>query len=315
MRSKRSLRTWPVLLAAALWVSAAVPQLAAGQAESEQSAANAQFVITAKAKGSQEAPLLKQGDISVELNGKPVQVASFTPLRGSDAKLQLVFLFDESTPSYLALQFPSIRKFIGSLPPGAEVGIAYMANGRAVFQQTLTSDHSKAASSLRLPNSIPGVSGSPYFCLSDLAKHWPSKTKTRRVVFMVTNGQDPYYQQANMQDPYLDASISDSQKAGLLVYSIYFHDRGFGSTGRLGTLFGQSYLLKVANDTGGETYSEAQTTPVSFDPFLKKFKTSIENQYMVGIVAKGKGLERVKVKTNLKNVKVSAPSAVNVSAE
>jgi hypothetical protein len=278
-------------------------------------AANAQFVITAKAKGSQETPLLKQGDVSVDLSGKPVQVASFTPLRGSDAKLQLVFLFDESAPSYLALQFPSLRKFTGSLPPGAEVGIAYMSNGRAVFQQTLTSDHAKAANSLRLPNSIPGVSGSPYFCLSDLAKHWPSKTKTRRVVFMVTNGQDPYYQQANMQNPYLDAAISDSQKAGLLVYSIYFNGRGFGSTGPLGVLFGQSYLLKVANETGGQTYSEAQTTPVSFDPYLKQFKTSLENQYTVGIVAKGKGLERVKVKTSLRNIKITAPTAVNVSAE
>lgn len=278
------------------------------------SESNVPLILTASVKGSRPAPELRQDDIAIQLKGRPAEIRSFTPLRGQDAGLQLVFLFDESAPASLSLQFPSIGKFIRSLPPTAEVGIAYMANGRAVFQQTLISDHELAAKALRLPNSIPGVTGSPYFCLSDLAKHWPSDAKVRRVVFMVTNGRDPYYQQADMQDPYLDAAISDSQKARLLVYSIYFHDRGFSGAGSLGTLFGQSYLLKMAQDTGGESYSEAMTTPVSFDPFLEKFRTSLESQYRVEVAASGSGLQRVRVTSKLKNVKIIAPSMVYVGS-
>ena len=90
-----------------------------------------------------------------------------------------------------------------------------MANGRVVMAGPMTTDHARAVGCLRLTNGIPGITGSPYFCLSDLAKHWPSKEDSvRRVEFMVTNGEDPYNASRNMQDPYVAAAIQDSQKAG-----------------------------------------------------------------------------------------------------
>lgn len=276
---------------------------------------NTQFVLTAKAKNNQPVSSLRQTDVSVNVKGKDANITSWTPLTGNDAKLQLVFLFDESSFSYLALQFPSLRKFIQELPPAAEVGIAYMANGRAVFTQPLTSDHKKAGDAMRLPNSLPGISGSPYFCLSDLAKKWPSQDKARRVVLMVTNGEDPYYPQRDLQDPYLTATIADAQRAGVLVYSIYFHDVGFRGTGSFGTLIGQSYLLRLSNETGGVAYANTLTTPpVSFDPYLKEFQTALDSQYLVGVDAQGSGLQRLKVKSKVKDVKISAPAMVNVGA-
>lgn len=280
-----------------------------------ENGARAQFVVTANAKGSNMPPVLQQSNVSVAVKNRPAEITHWVALRGADAPLQLVFLFDESAPSKLALQIPSLRTFIQSLPSSAEVGIAYMSNGRPVFTQTLTRDRALAAKSLRLTSSVPGVSASPYFCLSDLAKHWPSSAKTRRVVLMVTNGQDPYYLQADMQDPYLASAISDAQRAGVLVYSIYFPVVGFHGTGSFGRLMGQSYLLKLANDTGGQAYANGLTTVVSFDPYLAQFKTSLENQYMVSIAAQGSGLQRIKVKSNLPGVKVSAPDAVNVGGE
>ena len=289
--------------------------LAAASPLSAQAAGSAQFVMTASVKGSNAPPVLQQNNVSVTVKNRPAEITQWQPLRGADAGLQLVFLFDESAPSYLALQIPSLRTFIQGLPASAEVGVAYMANGRAVFTQKLTSDHALAAKSLRITNSIPGVSASPYFCLSDLAKHWPSSTKTRRVVFMVTNGEDPYYMQADMQDPYLSSAISDSQRAGMLVYSIYFKDVGFRRAGSFGRLIGQSYLLRLADETGGQTYANGLTTVVSFDPYLAQFKTSLENQYMVSITAQGSGLQRIKVKSNLNGVKLSAPAAVNVGGQ
>lgn len=298
------------VLAGTLAVLAAAPVCLAQAANS----GNAEFVLTANAKNGQPMTSLQQSDVSVSIKNRNAAITSWKPLTGNDAKLQLVFLFDESASSYLALQFPSLRKFIEALPSSAEVGIAYMANGRAVFTQPLTADHAKAGAAMRIPNSMPGVSGSPYFCLSDLVKKWPSAEKVRRVVFMVTNGEDPYYTQNDLQDPYLAAAITDAQRAGVLVYSIYFHDVGFRGTGRLGTLFGQNYLLRLSSDTGGFAYANTLTTPVSFDPYLKQFRTALDSQYMVGVAGQGSDLQRLKVKSKVKDVKISAPSLVNVAA-
>lgn len=276
------------------------------------SAGRARLIVTARPRGSRPAPALQQNDVTVLVKDHPAEVTEWTPLQGANSGMQLVFLFDESAPDYLALQIPSIRKFIEALPPSAEVAVAYMSNGRAVMAQTLTADHALAAKSLRLTNGIPGISASPYFCVSDLAKHWPSQANTRRVVFMVTNGEDPYYQGRDLEDPYVRAAIRDSQKAGLLVYSIYFRDRGTAGGGSLSTLYGQSYLLKLATRTGGEAYNETMMSPVSFDPYLEQFKASLDSQYRVTVAARGSGLEQVKVKSKAHGVKLAGPSAAMV---
>jgi hypothetical protein len=303
------------LLISGMVLAGIAPVSAAAQMNARQpeNPSAATLVVTAQGRGSHPVPQLRESDITVTVKKRPAHVTGFEPYKGATDRLQLVFLFDEANRSYVALQFPSIRKFIGELPPSAEVAIAYMANGRAVMTQTLTSDHALAAKGLRLPNGMPGISGSPYFCLSDLAKKWPSQAQSRRVVFMVTNGEDPYYPGRDLQDPYVAQAISDSQKAGLLVYSIYFRNTGFNG-GSLRTLFGQSYLLRVADETGGVAYSQALSSPVSFDPFLKQFKTSLDNQYRLTFDAQGSGLQPVNVKSNLAGVKVKAAAKVNLGA-
>ncbi len=295
-----------VLLAMACIVATVFAPVARAQA-------NTEFVITALAKGSRPVPVVQQKDVTVLLKNSPAEITSFAVARGARAPLQLVFLFDESAPSYLSLQIPSIRKFIDTLPASAEVAVSYMSNGRAVMAQTLTADHALAAKSLRLTTSIPGVSASPYFCLSDLAKHWPSQQSgTRRVVFMVTNGEDPYYMGRDLQDPYVATAIADSQRARLLVSSIYFRDVGFRRAGGLGVLFGQSYLQRVASETGAVSYNNGLISPVSFDPYLDQFRKALDNQYLVAITAQGNGLQRIKVKSNVSGLKLIAPAAVNV---
>ncbi len=305
MTNPRSIH-WVAVLAMGMIVAA--PSPARAQAESN-GIFTGQMVVTVQ--GNRQMPELPQQDVSVAVDGKDSQISQWKPLRGPEAPLQLVFLIDESTPASISLQFPMMKDFIRKLPPSTEVAVAYMLNGRAVFQKPLTTDHAAAAATLRLPNSIPGVTGSPYFSLSDLAKKWPSKAKTRRVVFMLTNGEDPYYRTHDLQDPYVRTAISDCQKAGLLVYSLYFHDLGAGGFGSMGTLFGQSYLLMVSNETGGVAYTEAMTTPVSVGPFLKQFQTSLDNQYMATITARRGGLQRVKATSKRKGAKLRAPTRVN----
>ena len=300
-----------VLVATMVCLGATLAAPLNGQAK--DSAGHAHLVVTAQVKGSRSAPLLQRSDIAVKVKNRPADIVDWTPFTDTDsnAGLQLVFLFDESAHSYLSQQIPTLTKFIEALPPSAAVGIAYMGNGRAIMAGPMTTDHARAASYLRITTGIPGISGSPYFCLSDLAKHWPStENSVRRVVFMVTNGEDPYYQSRDTQDPYVATAIQDSQKAGLLVYSIYFADRGFGNRNSFRIVIGQSYLLQVAEATGAETYSIGLSSPVSFDPFLEQFRQSLDHQYGLTLAITGSGWQQVNVKSNVSGVKLAAPKAI-----
>ena len=156
-------------------------------------------------------------------------------------------------------------------------------------------------------------SGSPYFCLSNLAKNWPSKERVpRRVVFMVTNGVDPYYGSADLQDPYVGAAIKDAQQAGLLVYSMYFANRGMGNRNDFRILAGQSYLLRVANETGGDFYSLAFSSPISFEPYLQQFDQSLNSQYLLTLAVEQPGWQQVSVKSKRRRETV-CPAAVCIS--
>jgi hypothetical protein len=161
---------------------------------------------------------------------------------------------------------------------------------------------------------MPGENGSPYFALSDLAKHWPSKESTdRRAVLMLTDGVDRYDESGTIEDPYVDAAVQDSLKDGMLVYSIYL--RGAGLYGRSGevTNFAQSRLIEVSQETGGHAYFEAFTDPVTIAPFLSDFQNRLENQYQVIFEApNGKGDQSVKVRTEVPGLKIEAPTHIFV---
>jgi len=189
-----------------------------------------------------------------------------------------------------------------------------MRNGTFGLVQAFTADHQKAAGALRLPTAIPGENGSPYFALSDLAKHWPSKQSTeRRAVLMLTDGVDRYYGAADMDDPYVTSAIHDALKEGVMVYSIYLRGAGFDGRNGWVTNFAQSRLIEVTEETGGYAYFQGTTDPVTISPFLKDFKDRLENQYKVTIEALNeKGVQTVKLRTDLRDLKIEGPTRLYV---
>jgi hypothetical protein len=276
----------------------------------------AQTVVTVLPKGG-EAPDLRQQNLNVRADGKASEVTQWQALRGDSAGLELILLIDGTARTSIGLQLSEMAKFIQSQPPTTLVGVAYMQNGQAAFAQNLTADHALAAKAIRLTGGSPGSNASPYFCLSDLAKHWPSvDAKNRREVVMVTDGIDRYNLRYDPEDPYLQAAITDSQKAGLIVYSIYFRDSGRLDSG-YETNAGQNLLTLVAQATGGKLYWEGLGNPVSFQPFLADVSKRLENQYELGFTARAKSkaeLVELKVKTDVSHVSIDAPQRVPVGA-
>lgn len=275
-----------------------------------QETVTAHVVVTALTRSGAEQTLIPRESVSVLEDGRPQEVSSWTPLRSEGAGLELVILLDDSSRSSMGLQLPSLKSFIQALPPSAQVAIGYMRNGSPNLVQPLTTDHAAAASKLRLPLGQPGISGSPYFCLSDLARHWPGKERrARREVILLTDGADPQWSRGyDPQDSYVLTAIRDAQRAGVIVYSIYYGGAGRAGHSTVATIAGQNYLEQVSSATGGQAYFQGFAEPVSIEPYLHQIQRNLQNQYELGfITAPSKELRRLKVKTTAPNVKLQAP--------
>ncbi|HEY0785391.1 MAG TPA: hypothetical protein VGD62_05930 [Acidobacteriaceae bacterium] len=290
-----------------------VPALSTRPAAAQQEGT---AVVTALPK-SGEVPTIPQQSIQVTVDGKQVQPTVWRPY-GHDP-VELVLLIDSSARSSFGRNLEDLTKFIGSLPPNVSVGIAYMQNGNAIFTGPISKEHATVASQLHLPAGTPGSNASPYFCLSDLAKRWPSpRSAARREVIMITDGVDEYQRRYDPDDPYLAAAVADSQRAGLVVYSIYYRDQGRASGSGYETNAGQNYLNQVADETGGRLYYEGLSNPVSFTPFFDDLSRRLNNQYELGFPARAEKKEsypQLKIKSQIGSVKFDAPKHVAVGPE
>jgi hypothetical protein len=297
-------------------ITAALVAVVPGISSSLPNATDAptQMVVTVlPAKGGGQPASLDAKDLMVQQGKKRVPVIRFERLTGDLADMQLFILLDDSTRSTsLSNHLAELRTFIGSLPATTQVAVGYMRNGTFGSVQAFTADHEVAASALRLPEARAGENGSPYFALSDLAKHWPSKESTnRRAVLMLTDGIDRYDATGTIDDPYVDAAVHDVLKDGMQVYAIYL--RGAGRLGGSGEVanFAQSRLMEVSQKTGGHAYFEAFSDPVTIAPFLSDFQNRLQNQYQVTLdLSNEKGDQQLKVRTEVPGLKIEAPTYV-----
>jgi hypothetical protein len=302
----------------AIWMTAGALLLAAPAfSQNEKPMGQGRAVVTVLSKQHREAPAsISQQNVSIKVNGKPAIVTSWASLRGPDSKLELVILIDSAARNSLGSQFGDIEHFINGLPPNVKAGIAYMMNGRAFFTGPLSADHAAVLRALHLPGGMPGSSASPYFCLSDLAKHWPSTDRgARREVVMVTDGVDYYERRLDLDDPYVLAAIDDSVRAGLVVYSIYWLNQGLADRTMYANNAGQSLLTEVTEETGGKNLWNGIGNPVSLQPYFEELASRLANQFELGFSAPLAGkpaAENLKVKVEGSSIDVAAPKQVFV---
>jgi hypothetical protein len=275
------------------------------------------MVVTVEPRKGSEIPVVNREDVMVYEGKNRDQVTGWVPAQGDRAGLDFFVLIDDGSSSALDNQLRDIKNFISSMPATAKVGVAYMQNGIARITQDLTTDHNLAAKAVRLPLGDFGANGSPYFSISDLAKRW-KPSDSRHEVLMVSSGVDALYGTGDAQDPYLDAAIEDCQRAGIIVSAIYAPAAGhFGHSYWL-NYWGQIYLSKLAEQTGGEGYYTGFTGPApDFSPFLKDAADRLNHQFLLTFLArpqKKAGLQPVKLKTELHNVDLVSASAVYVPA-
>ena len=289
--------------------------LALAQGEKE---GQGQAIVTVLPKngGAQGAAVSADG-MTVKVNGKESKITGFEPLRGANDGVELVVLIDGSARTSLARQLDDIAQFVKSLPPNIRATIGYMENGRAALAGPFTADHAAVLKGLHIPAGAAGSNASPYFCLSDLAKRWPSQdTSVRREVVMVTDGVDEYDRRFDPEDPYVQAAIEDSVRARMVVYAIYWRDQGRASNTFYANNAGQNLLVEVTEATGGKSFWEGIGNPVSFQPYLDELTRRLQNQYELSFVVPTNGkpeVESLKLKFKAPGAEVDAPQQVFVA--
>lgn len=288
------------------------------------------FAATIAAQAQQEGPIPTQAlvtvdsknlavptitDLTIKVNNRKAELTGLSPVKASGA--QVAILIDDGLRISVSRELSTLRSFIKGLRPGTEVFVGYMQNGRVLGDQNFTTDFDAAAQSLRIPVGSPGLSASPYFCLSDFVKRWPEDASRRsapkaRFVLMITNGVDPYNGSTsimNQDSPYVESAVRDAQRAGVAVYSVYYSDAGI--RGGRASFSGQSYLAQIAEGTGGTAYYQGTGNPVSMEPYLKQFQEAISETYVASFIAPaGKGMVQLKVSTKLPKTKVHAATSV-----
>jgi hypothetical protein len=292
-------------------------------AQAQQEGPTPTQVLVSVDSKTQASPTAKDITIKVDNRVTPLLNLAVVPANGA----QVALLIDDGLRTRLGSELNNLRTFITTMPAGTEVFVGYMQNGRVVSgtdASGFTANLAVAAQGLRLPQGMPGASASPYFCLSDFVKNWPptaegqpgprsqQPTHKARIVLMITNGVDPYNGSTsilNQDSPYVASAVTDAQRAGVPVYSIYYNDAGF--RGGRGSFSGQSYLSQVAQGTGGTTYYQGTGSPVSLAPFLKQFQNAVAETYVATFPVNGdKKMVTLKVSTSLPKTKLNAPDQI-----
>lgn len=264
--------------------------------------------ITAK---SEQIPTIS--DVKLKVNGREEKLTGWSPVSANG--MQVAILIDDGLRQSIGTELGALRTFAKELPEGSQIFVGYMRNGTIATAQSFTTDRAAAAASFRISFGSPGISASPYFCLSEFVKHWPTDPSRpgARFVLMITNGVDPYNGStsiANQNSPYVEAAIADAQKAGVSVSSIYYSDAGY--RGGRASFSGQSYLGQVAEETGGQAYYQGNGNPVSIGPYLGQFRKLLTETFVATFVVPNASTKLVRVQTEseLHDVKLRTPHYV-----
>jgi len=285
-------------------------------AQSDNFSGRATLTVLPAHPDTQDASL-SAGQLAVKLDGKQAAIASLTQLTSANSPLELVLLIDGSVRASLYGQAGDIIEFAKEIPSNTTMAIAYMESGRAALEGPLSSDPAAVEHGLHMTGGGPGSNASPYFCLSDLARNWPSKaTGARRVIVMITDGVDEYDQRFDADDPYVQSAINDSLRAGIVIFTMYWHDQGRASNSERSTDTGQNHLSQATQATGGNSYWQGNSNPVSLNPYFEDLRRRLRSEYALVVSAPFKGkpfTASLKLKATAPNAKITTPQSIYLS--
>jgi hypothetical protein len=271
-------------------------------------------VVSVEAQHGKDIPAVNREDVRVFQGHDRLRVTDWIAQQGNQSGLELFVLIDEATSPNIASQFDDLRHFMDAQPGTTAIAVGYMEHGGVRIAQNFTTDRSAAGKALRMPVGFIAGGSSPYLSIIDALKHWP-ESAARRAIFLISEGTDPL--QPGRMDTYLQDAITQAQRTGTQVYSIYASRAGhFGhSLWRINQ--GQNNLSQLADETGGEAYFQGFETPIAFAPFLGQFADRLNHQYKLTFLAKPESkpsYQHVRLETEVPNAELVTADRVYVPA-
>jgi len=272
------------------------------------------MVVTVEAKRGKDVPVVNKEDVRVMQGHNRLQVTEWFPAQGEHAALELLVLIDEAASSGVANQFDDLRKFMSAQPDTTAIAVGYSEYGSLRMAQDFTTDHAAAGKALRIPLGAFGGESSPYLAVTDAIKRWHN-TKARRAILMISDGEDPL--QPGITDTYLDEAIQTAERASVQVSAIFVSGAGHVGHSYWRINRGQDDLSQLTDKTGGESYFQGFSTPVSFSPFLDEFADRLGHQYLLTFTIKPEkkpSYQHVRLETEVPNAELVGADQVYVPA-
>jgi hypothetical protein len=197
--------------------------------------------------------------------------------------LNIAILIQDDLISQVGNELNLTREFINSLPAGSRVMIGYITSGSLQVRQPFTTDLAKAARSLRIPIGSTSASPyNPYVEVIEALRKFEVNGNGRNIVLLVSDGLDTSRgfdstSAGNTLD--LHRAIKHANDRGVAVYTFYAPSVGLTSRSPLAASYGQSSLNRLANETGGKAFFQGTTGFVSFDPYFRRLREALNEQY------------------------------------
>ncbi len=277
----------------------------------------AQVTVTVRTHAAAPFPGLSPEDIRVYENNRSRPVVSWVAADANSKPLDLSVVVDDSVKATLSLQYHDLGNFLQDLPRGTRVRVAFAHFGGNQVVQGFTSDYRQAAAALRLPVGATEAGGSIFQSVSDLLAKWP-QDGNRRVLLVISDGIDinqGFIESQPDLNTELQRAIDLAQKTEVPVYTIFARGPGALEQNLFLLNNGQSCLLRLATESGGQAFFQGTYTPLAFAPYLAQISNDLRHEYFLtfkplqGLTA---GYQNMRVSTEIPRVRLAAPARIFV---
>ena len=197
--------------------------------------------------------------------------------------LNLAILIQDDLISQVGNELHATRDFINSLPAGSRVMVGYITSGSLQVRQPFTTDLDKAARSLRIPIASTAASSfNPYVEVIEALRRFDANWKGKSAVLLVSDGLDTsrgFDSSAAGNTLDLRRAIDKANARDISVFAFYAPSVGLTSRSLTAASYGQSSLNRLANETGGKAFFQGTTGFVSFDPYFRRLREALNEQY------------------------------------
>jgi VWFA-related protein len=251
-------------------------------------------------------------DLTVLEDGERQEVLATRSAADRSPLYVAVLVQDDLVPA-VATEIAELAAFIRRLPEGSQILVGYMRAGSVQIRQKFTADRERAARSLRIPFGTP-TSGpyNPFVSVREALKRFQSQPVGRRAMIVLSDGLDVSRGVESSrpgQSIDLQRAVEDAQRRGVAIYTIFAPTFGSESN-RLLAGNGQGSLARLAEETGGRTFNNLLSAPVSLEPYLRRIEARLARQIALTYLSThgDKGHHRIKIETALTDVDIAHPT-------